>query len=94
MNAPNKHSDALDAYADMLVTYSDRRVRLATTLAVCAVLGVCVALLALASYWTLDHHAASANSATALRYASVDAEPHNSVHQTPALAQRAPAEPL
>jgi hypothetical protein len=94
MNAPIKRSDALDAYADMLVTYSGRRVRLATTLAVCAVLGVCVAVLTLASYWTLDQHTKTANSVVALRYAPVDTEPHSSVQQTAARAQRAPAEPL
>lgn len=63
--APLKHNDALDAYADMLVTYSDRRVRLATTWTVCAVLGVCVALLALATYWALKQHAATSSSTAA-----------------------------
>lgn len=75
MNTPLKHSDALDAYADLLVTYSDRRVRLATTLAVCAVLGVCVALLALATYWTLEQHAAATSGAAASRPSSARAWP-------------------
>lgn len=65
MNAPRKHSDALEAYGDMLTASSNRHVRLTTTLAVCAVLGVCAALLALTTYWTIEHHSATVNTSAA-----------------------------
>lgn len=94
MNTTLKHSDALDAYAGMLAAYSDWRVRLATTLAVCAVLGVCAALLALASYWTLEHHAATAAGATATRYTVASAEAHSGMHPTAVTAQQSLIEPL
>lgn len=62
MKATLKQNDARDADTDMLVTDPDRHLRLPTILAVCAIFGVCVALLALATHWTLEptaHHAAA-----------------------------------